>query len=105
MLVAAPFAFLGMLLPSNEYRAMGIAGGVDCDGPFQVLLFAVPALAVYLSGFVFFVRRSWRHRNLRNVMATLVCCAICAGLAANATQAVRDHLGNDHRMICSGAGL
>ena len=30
-------------LPLNQYQAMGIHGGIDCDGPLSVFLFAIPS--------------------------------------------------------------
>ncbi len=42
-----PVALFGLLLPVNEYRDQGISGAVDCDGPLNVLLFAVPSVMIY----------------------------------------------------------
>jgi hypothetical protein len=51
--MSAPFALLGILLPSNKYRAVGIAGGIDdevgaigaCGALWQRLSFLPSALA------------------------------------------------------------
>ena len=30
-------------LPSNQYQAIGIHGGIDCEGPLAIFLFAIPS--------------------------------------------------------------
>lgn len=37
-------ACLSYLLTINEYQAIGIAGGVDCDGPGMVFYFSLSAM-------------------------------------------------------------
>jgi hypothetical protein len=46
LLLAMPLAALAVVLPANVYRAQGI-DAPDCDGPLQVLIFALPVVLIY----------------------------------------------------------
>ena len=80
MLVAClPLALLGAFSPPNEYEAILGIDALDCDGPAQVYLLAIPALAIYAMGFIISARQ-WRRKA--NLLACLLCLAVCAALAA-----------------------
>lgn len=84
LLLATPLAALAIILPVNNYRAQGISAP-DCDGPLQVLLFAVPAVVVYgISAYFFFFRGS---RGFHRI-AGLLCLLIILAIGTNATAAV-----------------
>lgn len=100
IVVFAPFALLGMISSPNEYQSMG-SGGIDCDGPLQVLFFAIPALIVYLPGLASFMAKARRNRRMTNVIATAVCFVVCAGLVINITLACRYYFDAEHREVCA----
>ncbi|WP_052321790.1 hypothetical protein [Ralstonia sp. A12] len=101
--VFTPLALLGIISSPNEYQAMG-SGGIDCDGPIEVLLFAVPALVVYLLGLARVMAKAWRNRQTKNVVAATACLVVCAGLMVNIALACGYYLDTEHRMVC-GPGL
>ncbi|MBE7202272.1 MAG: hypothetical protein INR70_31325 [Parafilimonas terrae] len=70
-----PLLLLAALLPVNEYReALGL-DAADCEGPFRVLLAAVPALFLHAGVLAMNLQR-WRHR--RNAMVVALCLSGCA---------------------------
>lgn len=85
LLLAFPLAFFGALQPANEYQATLGLDALDCDGPFQVLLFAAPALLIYGIGALLSLVR-WRR--LSNLVVGLVCLAISAAVMANGARAL-----------------
>jgi hypothetical protein len=85
LLLALPLALLGSLTPANRYQAMGL-DALDCDGPLEVYLLALPALAIYGAALTYHARR-WR-RPL-NAAAAALCLLLCGGLGANLVSAVR----------------
>lgn len=85
LLLAMPLAALAVILPANVYRAQGIAAP-DCDGPLQVLIFAVPAILIYGAG-AFLVYRTGRrfHR-----LFALFCLVIALATVPNIAEAVHE---------------
>jgi len=82
-----PFGSLGVIgrrVPVNRYVADGLTG-VDCDGPFHVLPFAVPVLLLYGAAAMF---NAQRHREPLRLLVALVCTLACAAVAVNAADAV-----------------
>ncbi|RZS88478.1 hypothetical protein EV217_0864 [Phyllobacterium myrsinacearum] len=86
LIAALPLAILAGGLPVNEYKAQGI-DGVDCDGPLQVLFYAVPALLIYGTGLA--LHASPPQKPFRLAIA-LLCAALCLFAALNAAAAVRE---------------
>ena len=84
LLLGLPLAFFAIIHPPNEYRAMGFEA-LDCDGPGQTYLFAVPALLLYGIGFLANVRR-WRAWGPRIV--ALGCFLVCTLVMINVAKAV-----------------
>lgn len=85
LLVTLPIAVLGAYLPPNEYAATLGIDALDCDGPFKVYMFAVPAFALYATALVIHGRR-WRRPGY--LIVALLCFAICVALAANIARAM-----------------
>ncbi|MBB2752154.1 UNVERIFIED_ORG: Mn2+/Fe2+ NRAMP family transporter [Rhizobium aethiopicum] len=85
LLLALPLATLAILFPANVYRAQGIAAP-DCDGPLQVLIFALPAVLIYSAG-AFLVYRAGRrfHR-----LVFLLCLVIALATVANIAEAAHE---------------
>lgn len=76
---------MGAITPPNEYQAALGIDALDCDGPFGVYLFAVPALLIYGSGLVVNAL-AWRRRA--NLLAAIVCAVLCIALLMNVARAV-----------------
>lgn len=100
MALAAPIALLGILASSNEYRAMGLEGSVDCDGTLGVLMFAVPALLAYVPGFAYFASSAIISRQFGSTLVALVSGLVCLGLVANVALGARELLGAEHAEAC-----
>lgn len=91
-----PVAALGILGTPNEYRAVGV-DAVDCDGPISVMIFAVPALAIYgISSSIFF----YRYRQRRSFVLGVICGLMCAGLMWNISNAVAEQWKNSGEHAC-----
>lgn len=96
LIVLLPMAVFGISLPTNEYRAMGIEA-IDCDGPVSVLIFALPAFAVYGVASAVFLS-SFRRR--RSLFFGLFCGLICLGLGWNIGTAVTEQSRNGQETVC-----
>lgn len=100
MLAGLPLAWLGMAIPVNSHLDASGSYGIDCDGPLQVMLFALPALALYGAALVFFLRRLRVRRRPMHVITAIVAAMLCAGLALNASSAVAEHHRPDTTETC-----
>jgi hypothetical protein len=85
LLLATPLAALAVILPANVYRAQGIATP-DCDGPLQVLIFAVPAVLIYGVGALLAYRAGRRFDRL----VSLLCLVIALAAVPNIAEAVHE---------------
>nr|WP_245355331.1 hypothetical protein [Rhizobium leguminosarum] len=85
MLLATPLAALAVVLPANVYRAQGIAAP-DCDGPLQVLIFAVPAILIYGAGALLTYRAGRSFHRL----VFLLCLMIALATVPNIAEAVHE---------------
>jgi hypothetical protein len=100
-----PVALSGAIVPPNEYQeTLGIGGGVDCDGPLAVILFAAPTLLAYMTGAVSFGHRFCRNQSWCSAIIAMLSCVVIVTLVPNIWQAYREFSGGDHIQIC-GAGL
>lgn len=92
-----PVAFFGIVGTANEYRAIGV-DAADCDGPLSVLLFAVPAMAVYgISSAMFF----YRFRRRGSLILGIICGLMSAGLLWNIGDAIVEQRKNNAEAACS----
>jgi hypothetical protein len=86
LVIGLPLALFAAMHPPNEYQALGI-NALDCDGPGETYLFAVPALLIYGAGLAV-NGLQWRKRL--NALAALLCVAICAAVMINVARAVQE---------------
>jgi uncharacterized BrkB/YihY/UPF0761 family membrane protein len=89
LIAALPLVILAIIIPVNSYRAQGIEA-LDCDGPANVLLFALPALLIYGIGAILLYRS--RNRRLHFV-ASLCCLLVFCTVGWNAAAALRESYG------------
>jgi hypothetical protein len=75
-----PLAALAVVLPANVYRALGIAAP-DCDGPLQVLIFALPALLIYGADALLAYRAGRRIHRLVSVLRLIIALATVPNIA------------------------
>ncbi len=82
LLLAMPLPALAVVLPANAYRAQGI-DAPDCDGPLQVLIFALPVVLFYGVGTLLVSRAGRRFHRLVpfSVHSTLHGSEYCRGCA------------------------
>ncbi|WP_245279550.1 MULTISPECIES: hypothetical protein [Rhizobium] len=92
-----PLAALAVVLPANIYRAQGIAAP-GCDGPLQVLIFAVPALLIYDAGALLAYRAGRRIHRL----VSLLCLIIALATVPNIAEAVHELYRNTADGECLG---
>ncbi|MDH7795132.1 MULTISPECIES: hypothetical protein [unclassified Beijerinckia] len=85
LVLGLPLALMGAVMPPNEYQAALGIDALDCDGPFNVYLFAVPALLIYGVSLVI-NGLAWRKRA--NLLLELVCAVLCALVIVNLTGAI-----------------
>ncbi|QND42935.1 hypothetical protein HB770_20625 [Rhizobium leguminosarum bv. viciae] len=97
LLLAMPLAALAVVLLTNVYRAQGIAAP-DCDGPLQVLIFAVPAVLIYGAGALLAYRASKRFHRL----VSLLCLVIALAAVPNIAEAVHELYRNAADGECRG---
>ncbi|MHC2453597.1 hypothetical protein ACVMIX_000238 [Rhizobium leguminosarum] len=97
LLLAMPLAALAVVLPANVYRAQGIAAP-DCDGPLQVLIFAVPAILIYGAGALLAYRAGRRFHRL----VSLLCLVIALAAVPNIAEAVHELYRNAADGECRG---
>jgi hypothetical protein len=97
LLLAMPLAALAVVLPANVYRAQGIAAP-DCDGPLQVLIFAVPAVLIYGAGALLAYRAGRRFHRL----VSLLCLIIALATVPNIAEAVHELYRNAADGECRG---
>lgn len=96
LVLGLPLAVLGMLAPPNEYSAMG-GGGIDCDGPLQVLLFAGPAFAIYAGATLW---NGIALRRPRNLVIAGLALLLCVGLGINLARAWQESRINAGEAVC-----
>ncbi|RWY82426.1 hypothetical protein EHI44_24375 [Rhizobium leguminosarum] len=80
LLLAMPLAALAVVSPANVYRAQAVAAP-DCDGPLQVLIFAVPAILIYGAGALLAYRAGRRFHRLVSVLCLIIALATVPNIA------------------------
>jgi hypothetical protein len=89
LLIAMPLAALAVVLPANVYRAQGIAAP-DCDGPLQVLIFALPAVLIYGAGAFLAYRAGGRLHRAVSLICLIVALATLPNIAEAAHELYRN---------------
>ena len=89
LLLAAPLAALAVILPTNVYRAQGIAAP-DCDGPLQVLIFALPAVLIYGAGAFLAYRARRRFHRIVSLLCLIIALATLPNIAEAAHELYRN---------------
>lgn len=101
VVIFLPVALAGLLVSVNEYRDMGIDGGVDCNGPLTVMLFNAPTLVVYAAGAVFYAALiRGARRSLPAAAALALCLLMAAAAGGKAWAAYREKNGPSYRETC-----
>lgn len=95
LVLALPLAFLAALHPPNEYEATLGINALDCQGPFETYMFAVPALLIYGVGLAVNGLR-WRKRM--SAILALLCLAVCVAVVVNVVRAIAE--GREQAATC-----
>jgi hypothetical protein len=85
LLIAMPLAALAVVLPANVYRA-----APDCDGPLQVLIFALPAVLIYGAGAFLAYRAGGRLHRAVSLICLIVALATLPNIAEAAHELYRN---------------
>jgi len=89
LLLATPLAALAVVLPVNVYRAQGIAAP-DCDGPLQVLVFALPAVLIYGAGAFLAYRAGRRFHRVVSLLGLIIALAALPNITEAAHELYRN---------------
>jgi hypothetical protein len=96
-----PITLFGLMMSVNEYRDQGIGGGVDCNGPFAVMLFILPSLVVYAAGAIYYAVLLKGRRRSRLATALMVLCVLMLFAAGGkAWTAYGEKSMPEHREAC-----
>lgn len=95
-----PVALLGLLLPVNDYRATGLEGTPECDGPLTVMLFVAPSFVVYAAGAVFYASRLGGRRGGVRAALLVLCVLMTAAAGAKGWEAYAEKSWPRHREVC-----
>jgi predicted membrane protein len=87
LVLGLPLALLAAVHPPNEYQATLGINALDCEGPAETYLFALPALAIYGAGFAV---NGWRWRKRLNAVTAVLCLGICAVVVVNVGRALQE---------------
>ena len=96
LILALPIVLFTAAMLPNEYTAMGL-GGVDCDGPDHVFIFAYPAFAIY--GIAAIVNLA-AARKRRNLIVAGLCLLVCVVITPNFVAALDAQRDNDSHHLC-----
>lgn len=97
-----PIAFLLVIMTPNEYKSQGVAA-ISCDGPFLVLIFALPSLIVYGFGMFVFAESFIRTRNKWKyffLFISLCCITLITLITPNTMFAFSEHNSLGHKEVC-----
>ena len=101
VIIFLPITLFGLMLSVNEYQDQGISGAVDCNGPFTVMLFIVPALVVYAAGAIYYaVLLKGARRNLLAATLMVLCVVVVFAAGRKAWAAYSEKSKTEHRETC-----
>ena len=92
--VFIPVALLAAFALPNAYSIQGIEGGIDCDGPIKVMMFAIPCFLVYGVGVIVLLLTYLRTRKILNLVGTILFCGILLAITPNVIAALSEHNKN-----------
>lgn len=84
LVLGLPLAFFAVSHPPNEYMATMGVKALDCQGPFETYVFAVPAGLLYGAGLI---SNGIRWRRPVNMFVSLLCALVCVAIAMNVRSA------------------
>lgn len=101
VIIFLPITLFGLMASVNEYRDQGIGGGVDCNGPFTVMLFIVPSLVVYAAGAIYYaLLLKGMKRNLLVTVLMILCVLMLFAASGKAWTAYGEKNMPEHREAC-----
>ena len=87
LLLGLPLAFFAAAHAPNEYKATLGIDALDCQGPFETYMLAVPALALYCAGSIF---NGLKWRQLAHLVVAALCVLVCGAVAINVVKATKE---------------
>ena len=100
VVIFLPVMLFGLTASVNEYGDQGI-GGVDCNGPFTVMLFIVPSLLVYTAGAVYYaVLLKGVKPGLSAAVLLVLCASMMFAGGRKAWAAYSEKIRPEHRETC-----
>ena len=97
---------MAVIVSPNEYKSHGISA-IKCDGPFFVLLLALPSLIVYGFGLIVFgelfvrIKNRWRYASL---LISFFCFLLITFITPNTIFAFSVYNHPDYKEVCGGKG-
>ena len=101
VIIFLPITLFALMASVNEYQDQGISGAVDCNGPYTVMLFIVPALIIYAAGAVFYAMLLKAvGRSLLAAVLLILCLVIVIAAGRKAWSAYREKIRPEHQETC-----
>jgi hypothetical protein len=97
VVIFLPVVVMGLILPINDYRAQGMSGVADCDGPLAVMLFIAPSLIVYAGGAAYYALLL--KGQSRSVLVFL-CVMMVLAAGAKTWAVLREQRSPEHQSTC-----
>jgi uncharacterized membrane protein len=101
VIIFLPMTLFTLMASVNEYEAQGISGAVDCNGPYTVVLFILPALIIYAAGAVYYaVLLKGQRRSVLAAGMLILCVVIVLAAGGKTWAAYREKNRPEHRETC-----
>jgi hypothetical protein len=101
VIIFLPITLFALMASVNEYQDQGISGAVDCNGPYSVMLFIVPALIIYAAGGVYYaVLLKGQRRSVLAAVMLILCVVIEMASGRKAWAAYREKSRPEHQETC-----
>jgi uncharacterized membrane protein len=101
VIIFLPITLFGLMASVNEYHDQGVGGAVDCNGPYSVMLFIVPALIIYAAGAVYYaVLLKGQRRSVLAAGMLILCVVIVIASGRKAWAAYSEKSRPEHQETC-----
>jgi hypothetical protein len=87
LVLGLPLAALAATHPPNEYKATLGIDALDCQGPFETYIVAIPALLLYGAGLI---SNGLRWRRPAQLVVALLCLLVSGIIALNVAEALTE---------------
>ena len=97
VVIFLPITFMGLILPVNDYRAQGMSGVADCDGPLAIMILIAPSLIVYAGGAAYY---AMVLKGQKRSALVFLCVLMVLAAGAKTWTVFREQLSAEHQSDC-----